>query len=136
MPRAKKPASIDSFVKKHLRRASIQWPERSIAMNAAKVAPGRWKCAQCGKICKNVRNPKGTKKKDKLPKEYEVDHINSVIPLDGKIMRVEDRTRIDMNKYVDRLLVRASSLQILCLVCHQTKTSVENTYREIKKQSK
>lgn len=134
MPHKKKPVDIDAFVKKHLRRASVQWPERSIAMNAAKVAPGRWKCAECGKICKNVRDPKGTKKKDKLQKEYHVDHKNPVVPLDGKIMREGDRSRVDMNVYVDRLFVRATLLQILCFQCHQSKSAVENNYRAIQKQ--
>lgn len=130
MPHKKKPVDIDSYVKKHLRRASVFWPERSLALNAAKVAPGRWKCEQCGKICKNVRNLPGTKKKDKLPKEYEVDHKNPVIPLDGKIMRDNDRKRLDLNKYADRLFVRAEGLSILCKQCHSVKTEKENLMRQ------
>lgn len=111
MPKKRKPPSIDNYVKKHLRRASLYWPERAQALRNAKVAPGRWKCQGCEKVCS-----KG---------EYQLDHKVPVIPLDGKIMRENDYTRLDMNKYVDRLFIPAKEWDVLCLVCHASKTEVE-----------
>lgn len=119
MARPKKPINIDNYVKKHLRRASLYWPERAQALRNTKIAPGRWKCQGCGQICK-----KG---------EYQLDHRIPVIPLDGKIMRDTDRARIDMNKYVDRLFIPAAEWDILCIVCHESKTQVENNIRAMKR---
>lgn len=136
MARVKKPTNVDTYVKQHLRKASLWWPERTLALRNAKIAPGRWACAQCGKVCKNIKYDKNVKKKDRPRKEYELDHKIPVIPLDGKIMREDDRNRLDLNKYVDRLLVRANGFQVLCRTCHDSKTETENLMRQYYKGEK
>lgn len=137
VPRKKKPINIDTYVKQHLRKASLWWPPRAEALRKAKVAPGRWACEHCGKVCKNIKSDKSIKKKDRPRKEYELDHKLAVIPLDGKIMRENDRNRLDLNKYVDRLLVPAEGFSVLCRNCHDSKSASENLMREFyKKENK
>lgn len=118
----KKLPNMDSWVIVKLRRASLMWPGRTKALQAARVERGLYKCAMC----------EGHFKKG----EYHLDHIDSVVPLDGKIMRPPDYKRIDWNIYIDRLFVAPEKYQVLCVTCHASKTAVENNYRQLNKKSK
>lgn len=115
-------SDIDAFVKKHLRRVSVRWPGRAATVKAARVDRGKYKCEMCEKVVR--------------PGEYEIDHKSPVIPLDGKIMRVNDKKRLDLNVYVDRLFVGPEGMSCLCTQCHSTKTEKENLMREYYKKEK
>jgi len=105
------------------------WPGRTKALQAARVDRGLYKCNGCKKIFTY---------KDKKSKEtnVHVDHIESVIPLDGKIKRLNNINRMDWNLYIDRLFVPPEKYQILCVQCHSSKTLLEDQYRAINKRNK
>jgi 5-methylcytosine-specific restriction endonuclease McrA len=107
-----------SFIIQSLRRISYRLPSRSEAIRRARVGRNQYKCALCGKICKN--------------KEYAMDHVIPVVdPLDGFI---------DWNNYVERMLPDdAEAWQLLCridnlktgeLSCNTKKTKAENLIRK------
>lgn len=119
-PKAKKKLPhVDSWVKAKLRRASIFWPGKSQALQRVKVDRGQYRCEMCEGIFK--------------AKELEADHKFPVIPLDGKIMRDEDRKRLNFNIYIDRLFIGPEGYNIYCKACHFSKTSAEQQMREFYK---
>lgn len=118
----KKLPSVDGWVKIKLRRFSMYWPGRSEAIKRARIDRGIYECFDCSKRCK-----KG---------EYELDHKIPVIPLDGKIMRDDDRKRLNFNKYIDRLFVGPDGWAVRCKNCHESKTASENLMREFYKKEK
>lgn len=122
MAKQKKFPHIDSYVKTKLRRASLFWPGRSQAIRNTRVDRGQYKCEMCEGIFK--------------AKELEADHKVPVIPLDGKIMRDDDRKRLNFNKYIDRLFVGPEGYNIYCRQCHSSKTEKENKMREFYKKEK
>lgn len=100
----------------------MYWPGRSEAIKAARIERGLYKCEVCEKKCR-----KG---------EYELDHKVPVIPLDGKIMRDDDRKRLNFNKYIDRLFVGPEGFSLLCINCHASKTAREDGMRQFYKKEK
>lgn len=99
------------------------WPGRTKALQAARVDRGLYKCAICeGKFKKG---------------EYHLDHIDSVVPIDGGNRRKDDLSRVDFNLYIDRLFVPPEKYQVLCINCHDSKTKLEDSMREFyKKENK
>lgn len=115
MKKPKKLPHVDSWVTVKLRRASLMWPGRTKAMQAARVDRGLYKCAMCeGKFKKG---------------EYHLDHIDSVVPIDGGNRRKDDPKRVDFNLYIDRLFVAPEQYQLLCINCHDSKTKLEDSMR-------
>ncbi len=139
MKKQKKLPNVDSFVKVKLRRASIFWKGRTMALQNARVAPGKYKCQMCeqvfGMIKVEVVDKKGNKK-HRYKNPMEVDHIESVVPMDGSGQRKDNPKRIDWNSYIDRLFVGPEKLAVLCSQCHSTKTDLENAQREFYKNQK
>lgn len=118
----KKLPHVDSWVTVKLRRASLMWPGRTKAMQAARVDRGLYECNSC----------KGRFKKG----EYHLDHVQSVVPISGGNRRKDDPKRVDFNLYIDRLFVGPEGYQLLCVVCHDSKTKIEDEMRGYYKNEK
>ncbi len=122
MKKEKKLPNVDSWVTVKLRRASLMWPGRTKALQAARVERGLYQCASC----------KGRFKKG----EYHLDHIESVVPINGGNRRKDNPKRVDFNSYIDRLFVPPEGFQVLCEQCHSSKTNVEDKMREFYKEER
>jgi 5-methylcytosine-specific restriction endonuclease McrA len=118
----KKLPNLDGWVTVKLRRASLMWPGRTKAMQAARVDRGLYECAMC----------KGRFRKG----EYHLDHIDSVVPIDGGNRRKDNPARVDFNMYIDRLFVGPEQYQVLCTQCHSSKTALEDSMRTYYKNEK
>lgn len=105
--------ALKKFLVPTLRRASYRWPGRSEALKLARISRGLYKCAICSLYFHN--------------KEIQVDHKEPIIPLDGVGFTTWDN-------YVKRLLCNVSGFQILCLSCHEVKTTIENNMRLLSRQ--
>ena len=101
---------VKNFAIAALRRASYRWPYRNLALKAAKVARGLYKCNICARQIKR--------------KELQLDHIEPVVPVTGY-------TTLD--DYATRLFVFAHGWQTICVHCHDFKTAEENKLRKGKK---
>lgn len=114
---------VTSFAKKHLRPASLEWPERNQAIADARTERGKIKCAHCGDIIPTYRE---VVKDGRIKKatNFHVDHIEPVQPIG---------VEIDLITWIYRLFCPKSNFQILCIPCHDVKTQAENTVRRIKK---
>lgn len=135
----KKLPNIDSWLKIKMRRISIYWPGRTEALKRARVSPGKYQCDGCehifGMIKIEGKDKKGNKK-TRYKNPLEMDHIESVIPVDGDIYRKDKPDRIDWNKYFDRLLVPPEGFSAKCHHCHSIKTELENSLRPFYKKEK
>lgn len=106
--------NFKSFIVSTLRRASYRWPARSDALKAAKVAYGKYKCAQCNNIYAR--------------KDVSIDHKEPVIGVEG--FQTWDI-------YISRMFCEASNFQILCSDCHDAKSLAEKEQRKLwKKENK
>lgn len=95
-----------NFVKAQLRRASVwKWPAAGIAIQRNKI-DGMVQCDGC--------------KSYYTEKNINRDHIEPVMPVTGWI---------SWENYIERLFVKSSGIQILCIPCHDSKTMVENIMR-------
>lgn len=103
-------AYLKRFVVASLRRSSLYWPFRNLALKAARVERGLYKCAHC-----NNCFPK---------KEIRLDHIMPVVKLSG-FSGWED--------YINRMFPKDSGFQTLCLSCDAHKGKEENILRKMKK---
>lgn len=100
---------LKNFILHNLRKASYKWPARNEALKRAKVSTGLYKCAHCS-----------------VPftrKDIALDHIDPVIPVDVGFT--------NFDTYIIRLFCPAEGFQVLCKVCHNTKTQAENAQRKI-----
>ena len=88
-----------TFVKRHLRRASLLWPGRYAALVQSRVATNRYRCNSCTKIFER--------------RHVELDHVVAVIGTSKGI---------DYISFVMRLLGEPKCWQVLCLRCHKKKT--------------
>jgi 5-methylcytosine-specific restriction endonuclease McrA len=110
-------ARYTQFIRSALRGAFRRWPPRyDVLRNAfteARLNPktGRvakhYRCAECGK--------------DFPQKGVQVDHKHPVV--DTK------KGFVDWNTFIERLLVEAKKLQVLCKGCHTSKTKAERMKR-------
>ena len=106
------------FIRSALRAAFRRWPPRyDVLRNAfteAKLNPktGRiakhYRCAKCGN--------------DFPQKGVQVDHKKPVV--------CPKRGFVDWNTFIERLLVEAKLLQVLCKKCHDVKTKAERAARK------
>lgn len=101
---------LRAFIVASLRRSSLWWVYRNLALKAARIERGLYKCACCGKVF-----PK---------KEIRLDHIIPVVRLSG-FSGWED--------YINRMFPKAEGFQVLCLGCNDQKTKEENLLRKLKK---
>lgn len=86
---------------------------RKQALELAKIGRGQYRCSCCH----------GTF----TVKDLIVDHIETVVPLDGKTTAGD---------FVDRLFCGIDNLQILCKECSKVKTNEENAIRRVIKRLK
>lgn len=100
-----------NFVKALLRKASLFWWTRQVAVKKARVARGVYRCNSCGYEGKR--------------KEFEIDHVVPVVdPVKGFV---------SFDEYINRLLPDSpSGWQVLCHSCHDKKTEKENKKRKKK----
>ena len=104
-------ARFSNFIKSALRAASSRWAPKYSCLKQAKVAYGKYKCAQCGKIFG--------------PTSMKVDHVQPVVdPIKGFQ---------GWDEYVGRLFIEVDGFQALCVTCHNAKSILEN---ELRRQSK
>ena len=103
-----------TWIMASLRRAGYRWPEKAQAERDARVDRGLYKCAMCGESFKS--------------KEYAIDHIEPVVPHTGfplhPITGGPDWTII-----IERMFCDKEGFQILCLVDHDLKSSIEDKLR-------
>lgn len=105
---ARRKWALTSVLRSALRKAWRWSPMRSEAMKRAKVAYGRYQCAECGA--------------HKGPRDVAVDHLESVTPPEGL-------TSWDV--YISRLFCPVEGLQVLCKEpCHKEKTRQERAARK------
>ncbi len=105
-----------TWAKQKLRRVSTQWPTRTLAIQAARVSRGKYRCSSC----KTIVGAKG----------FEMDHKEPVVPLEGSKKHPTRVLEDDLNEYADRLLCDQSNWALLCLQCHSIKTELEGKVRE------
>ncbi len=105
-----------TWAKQKLRRVSTQWPGRTLAIQAARVSRGKYKCQRCSTIV-------GTK-------GYELDHKEPVVPLEGSKKHPTRVDEDDLNEWASRLLCDQNGWDLLCLGCHESKTFAENAVRD------
>lgn len=106
--------NIKSFVINTLRRASYRFPNRGTCVKNARRARGLYECAQCKTLVKN--------------KNYVVDHIHPVIPIDTGFT--------SWDSFIENLFCDVSNFQLLCKSCHEAKTMVERELRQYYKKLK
>lgn len=96
-----------NYVKNALRIATYKWPYFSIALSKSRIERGMYACNSC--------------KAAFGPKQINRDHIVPVISVETGFTNWTD--------YINRLFVKSDGIQILCELCHENKTSTENTLR-------
>jgi 5-methylcytosine-specific restriction endonuclease McrA len=102
------------FVTNALRRASLRWPARTKAKQAARISRGKYLCACCGGVTR--------------AKDVSVDHVACVVDPETGFK--------DWNTYVERLFCSLENLQVLCRECHNAKSAQETVLRRQAKKSK
>lgn len=108
---------LNSFIKSALRSASQRYPPKYEALNKAFV--GKQVNSKTGRIGKHyICNAcKGI-----FPaSEVQVDHLETVVPLDGFVT---------WDDVIERMFCGVEGLQILCKQCHLIKTKKEKEIRE------
>lgn len=103
-----------TFAKKALRKASLEWPERTKAIKRAYRGINRYECAEC-KSCFQR-------------KLIEINHINPVHPI--------DKAQITMDEYVLNLFCEADGFNVLCIPCHKSLTMVQSELRKLKRKKR
>lgn len=99
-----------------LRRRSLFWWGRAEAKRQAKVAPGLFECAWCGK-----------------GKSY----TSSQVHVDHRIPIINPKTSwVDWDSFIKSLFCNVDNLQVLCIQHHTEKTQVENQLRQKYKKSR
>lgn len=113
-------ARYRSFIKGALRNAARRWPPKHAAKKAAWVRRGIYLCA--GYECEPHEIPVTVNKENNVF----VDHIEPVIdPTVGFTT---------WDSVIERMYIELEGLQVLCKMCHKTKTGNERTLaRESKK---
>ena len=103
-----KKQNLKTFTKGILRRATYQWKPRNQALVNARVERGRYKCSMCEELFRST--------------EVQIDHIEPVIDPRKGFTTWDD--------YIERLFCPVEKFQILCTVCHEQKTRIEDSLRE------
>jgi len=98
---------LKKFLTPVLRRATYRWSARNQALTNARVERGLYMCAMC----------QGDFKKD----EVCIDHIEPVVSVTEGFTNWHD--------YVVRMFPSVDGFQVLCEVCHDQKTMVEDSLR-------
>jgi len=99
---------VKSFVTRELRRASIRWPEKSEALKLSRKERGKYQCDSCRELFDRTA--------------VHLDHRDPVIDI--------KRGWTDFNDFINRLFISADKYDVLCIPCHNSKTSLEDAMRE------
>lgn len=102
-----RPKNIKTWLTGVLRRASLRWPARSEALRRGRIDRGLYQCAICLREFKQ--------------REVAVDHIKPVISLTEGFTTWDD--------FIERLFCEPEHMQVLCHVCHNSKSAVEDKVR-------
>lgn len=105
-------SELKKFVISSLRRTSLWWPPRNLALQNARIERGLYKCEICQKAFGR--------------KEIQLDHKDSVVKLSGFT---------NFDDYIKRMLPKSNGFSVLCIKCHSEKTQEENILRKLKKQT-
>ena len=97
-----------TFVTASLRRASLRWPPRNMALKKARVDRGLYRCSMCGESFK----------KD----DIHIDHIEPVISPQHGFQGWDD--------FIEKLFCEEEQFQILCKYDHDVKTLIEDEMRK------
>jgi hypothetical protein len=107
---------LKKFLIPKLRSASYKWIYRNNCIKASRVDRGKYKCACCGDIVG--------------PKDYVLDHIEPIVPVETGFTTWDD--------YINRMFCDESGFQLICKVCHDSKSLVERemrkSYRKLRKE--
>jgi len=115
-----------ALILNQLRKASIIWSGRKMALDKARVKlfekytkDGQkklykfyWKCSNCKQLFRNQS-------------QVEVDHIKEIGSFTG-----------DWNEFIDKLFCNHDNLQVLCVICHLKKTSGYNASMRYERKKK
>jgi hypothetical protein len=97
-----------TFVTASLRRASLRWPPRNMALKKARVDRGLYRCSMCGEAFKRD--------------EIHIDHIVPVVnPANGFV---------GWDDFIEKLFCEEEQFQILCKYDHEVKTLMEDEMRK------
>lgn len=107
-------SKFKSFIIQLLRKGTYKWKARTEAYKEARVSRGVYKCAQCLNQFTN--------------KQIHLDHVQPVVDIKTGF--------IDWNTYIDRLFPPKEGWQVLCELCHDNKTKIENEMRQFFKKKK
>jgi len=105
----KKPKKVNrnTWVKGVLRSASFRWKPRGEALKLARVERGKYLCKMCGDLFG--------------PKEIILDHIEPVVDPKAGFT--------GFDSFIERLFCDVEGFQVLCKVCSDIKTEVEDKMR-------
>lgn len=114
-----------------LRAISRSWKPRLAAKNKAKVAPATFACSQCGVWVYEGKSKKAVDEictkleKRVIMDKIHMDHIESVVPLDGWRDWEHFSTSI-----IGRMFCEENNFNPLCATCHALKTDQESKVRK------
>jgi len=108
--RERKPKKYNkkTFVTGALRRASLRWPPRNMALKKARVDRGLYRCSMCGESFK----------RDDI-------HIDHIVPIVDP-----SKGFIGWDDYIEKLFCQEEEFQILCKYDHEVKTLLEDEMRK------
>lgn len=118
-------AQFKSFIISALRKASIYWKPKNVAIGRARIKRGTYKCESCWKEWPASLPPLAWKKRKR--KNIQADHRSPVVPLTGF-------TTYD--SWIERCFVGADKYDAICRQCHTDKTSEERKQRALNKNKK
>ncbi|NDD84110.1 hypothetical protein EBZ38_07530 [bacterium] len=100
---------LKKFLVPVLRRASYRWKPRSEALKKARVDRGLYQCNSCKESFKQT--------------DICLDHVFPVV--NPKVGFIE------WNSYIERMFPDIDGFQVLCKLCHDVKTKLEDEMRKI-----
>ncbi len=114
-------AEFRSFIISTLRKASVYWKPKNIAIWRARIRRGVYKCELCGTEWPVSLPPLPWRKRKR--KNIQADHLEPAVPITGWE---------SYDSFIERLFVEASEYQAICWECHsweKGKTKKENEER-------
>lgn len=114
MSSAQEKYNLKGWLTSVLRRASYRWGPRSQSMRAARIERGLYRCNICKEAFKS--------------KEVILDHIIPVVDI-KKGFPYRSNGLPDWGEFIDRLFCDIDGFQVVCSVCHDAKTMIEDKMR-------
>tara|TARA_R110002012_G_C11238098_1_gene565002 strand:- start:41 stop:451 length:411 start_codon:yes stop_codon:yes gene_type:complete len=108
-------AKWKSFIKNQLRGATRKWAPIGDVLKEARVARGLYLCAGCKEHVPNT-----VKDGARRTKNVYVDHIEPIVPVTGWV---------SWDSCIERMFCEKDNLQLLCKVCHDSKSKQETAER-------